>query len=293
MADTDREAEMRSENIDTAVKAVIKIEEKWKALCAIDSSSAWTESYFRETNDDSTDPGADSYSPIGGVPEFTPFPYVDVKETKVSSVIEKYAATSMISMEAGQYATVPMLQRKIYRIGRKIIYQEDKAIHDACSTVTTGYGNTHAVTIGSEWDSATVANRDPVKDILDAIQLLRADGIDALAGNGKLVVNGQDYTNIISNTKVLNHPTYSSGVMKNGQQGSLLGLTIVVSEVVTADSAFVLVAKQGMVWKQATPLSTATTVTPGKYTQIDAWERGVFQSQAPNEICKITNTRKT
>jgi len=65
-----------------------------------------------------------------------------------------------------------------------------------------------------------------------------------------------------------------------------------VSEAVQADSAFVLVAKQGMVWKQAEGLKVKTIVDPGKSTTIRAWERGVFQSQAPNEICKITNTRK-
>ena len=287
-ADTEREADLRKEHIDAAVKAVVKIEEKWKAFCAIDSSDSYTESYFRETNDDSTDGG--TYSPIRGVPEFAPFPYVDVKEEKFSSVIQKYAATSLISMEAGQYATVPMLQRKIYRIGRKIIYQVDVAIED---DVATNFGNTVAITAGNEWDSVTVANRDPIKDILDAIQTLRVDGIDALNGNGKLVVNGTDYTNIISNTKVLNHPTYESGVMQNGQVGKLLGLTIIISEVTTVDAAYVLVAKQGMVWKQANALTTSTTVKPGKYTEIDAWERGVFQLQAPNEVCKITNTRKT
>ena len=287
VATIEREAELRKEHIDTAVKAVVKIEEKWKALCTVDSSNSYTESYFRETNDDDTDTG--TYSPIRGVPEFAPFPYVDVKETKFSSVIEKYAATSMISMEAGQYATIPMLQRKIYRIGRKIIYQVDTAIH---SGVAADFGNTVAITVGNEWDSDTIANRDPVKDILDCIQTLRNDGIDALNGSGKIVLNGTDYTNLISNSKVLNHPTYESGVMQNGQVGKLLGLTIVISEIVTADTAYVLVAKQGMVWKQANALTTVTTVTPGKFTQIDSWERGVFQLQTPNEICKLTNTRK-
>jgi len=286
----DREAEQRSEYIDVAVKAVVKIEEKWKALCAVDKSSAWTESYFRETNDDNTDGGTGSA--IRGVPQYAPFPFFDVTETKVSSIIQKYAGESIISLEAQQNATVPMLQRKIYRLGRKIVYQIDVAIEAACATVTTGYGNTVAIPIGSEWDSATIANRDPIKDILDAIQTLRVDGIDALAGNGKLVVNGTDYTNIISNSKVLNHPTYESGVMQNGQVGKLLGLTIVVSEAVQIDSAFVLVAKQGMVWKEAEALKVATIVDEGKSTTIRAWERGVFQSQAPNEICKITNTRK-
>lgn len=291
MADTDREADLRKEFIDTAVKAVVKIEEKWKALCAIDTSSAWTESYYRETNDDDTDGGTGS--PIKGVPQYAPFPFFDVTETKVSSIVQKYAGESLISLEAQQNATVPMLQRKIYRLGRKIVYQIDAAIEAACATVTTGYGNTVAITAGNEWNSDTISNRDPIKDILDAIQTLREDGIDALSGNGYLVVNGTDYTNIISNTKVLNHPTYESGVMQNGQVGKLLGLTIVVSEAVQADTAFVLVARQGMVWKQAEGLKVVTIVDEGKSTTIRAWERGVFQSQAPNEICKITNTRKT
>ena len=286
MADTDREADLRKEFIDTAVKAVVKIEEKWKGLCAIDSSSAWTESYFRETNDDSSDGGTGS--PIRGVPQYAPFPFFDVTETKISSVVQKYAGESIISLEAQQNATVPMLQRKIYRLGRKLVYQIDVAIE---AGVNTNAGNTLAIGAGDEWDSATVANRDPIKDILDAVQTLRVDGIDALTGNGYLVVNGTDYTNIISNSKVLNHPTYESGVMQNGQVGRILGLTIVVSEATTADQAYVLVAKQGMVWKQAEGLKVVTIVDQGKSTTIRAWERGVFQLQAPNEVCKITNTR--
>ena len=286
MADTDREADLRKEYIDTAVKAVVKIEEKWKSLCAVDSSSAWTESYFRETNDDDTNGGTGS--PIKGVPQYAPFPFFDVTETKVSSIVQKYAGESIISLEAQQNATVPMLQRKIYRLGRKIVYQIDVAIE---ADVSTNAGNSVTIAAGNEWDSATENNRNPVKDILDAVQTLRTDGIDALTGNGYLVVNGTDYTNIISNTKILNHPTYESGTMSNGQQGKLLGLTIVVSEAVQADQAYVLVARQGMVWKSAEPLKVVTIVDEGKSTTIRAWERGVFQLQAPNEVCKLTNTR--
>ena len=278
--------DLQSENIDTAVKAVVKIEEKWKALCAVDSSTSYTESYYRETNDDATD--GLTGSPIRGVPEYAPFPFFDVTETQFSSIIQKYAGEGIISMEASQYATVPMLQRKIYRLGRKIVYQIDFAIE---AGVATDFGNTVAIGVGEEWDSATIANRDPIKNILDAVQTLRVDGIDALAGNGKIVLNGQDYTNFISNTKVLNHPTYESGVMQNGKVGSILGMDIIVSEVVTIDTAYVLVAKQGMVWKSAQGLTVKTIVDEGKSTTIRAWERGVFQLQAPNEICKLTNTR--
>ena len=281
-------SDLRKEFIDSAVKAVVKIEEVWKAMCMIDSSSAFTESFFRETNDDDIDTGTGS--PIKGVPAFAPFPFIDVTETKVSSTIDKYAGESIISLEAQSTITVPMLQRKIYRIGRKIVFQIDKAIE---ADVSTNAGNTVAIATGNEWDSDTVANRDPIKNILDAIQTLRVDGINALDGSGLLVVNGIDYTNLISNTKVLNHPTFKEvSAVSNGRVHKLVGLTIVISEVVQADQAYVLVEKKGMVWKAAQGIRVVTTEEVGKWTTIRAWERGVFQLQAPNEVCKLTNLRK-
>ena len=280
---------MLRENIDSGVKAVVKIEEKWRAMSAQDSSSAYTETYFRETNNDSVDGGTGS--PIKGLQPMSPFPYIDVTETEVSTITEKYAAEALMSMEAIADLTVPMLQRKIYRIGRKIIFQIDTAIKNVVRAET---GNTVPITAGNEWDSLTEQNRNPVKDFLDAIQTLRVDGIDFLAGNGKIVLNGQDYTNVISNTKILNHPTFESvSAIQNGVVARLVGGDIVVSEVVDADEAYVLVAKQGMVWKTRQALQTSMVVIAGKSTLISAWERGVFQLQAPNEVCKITNTRKT
>jgi hypothetical protein len=287
MADTDREADLRYENIDRAVKAVAALDYKLKTLCQIDSSSAWTESYFQETNDDETDGGTGS--PIKGVPQYAPFPFFDVTETKVQSTIQKYAGESIISLEAEQTATIPMLQRKIYRLTQKITYQIDKAIE---AVLNASAGNTFAITAGSEWDSATIANRDPVYDLLYGIQLLRADGIDALNGMGYLVVNGTDYTNIISNSKILNHPTFQSvSAVQNGVVGMLAGLKIMVSETVTADQAYIVVSKQALTWKQATALTTKTIEDPGKSTTIRAWERGVCQIPVPNAVCKITNTR--
>ena len=276
------------ENIDSGVKAVVKLEEKWRAMCAQDSSSAYTETYFRETNDDDVDGGTGS--PIRGLQPMSPFPYVDVAETEVSTITEKYAAEALMSMEAISDLTVPMLQRKVYRIGRKIIYQIDVAIK---TVVRADAGNTVAVPAGEEWDSTDPAKRDPIKNFLDAIQTLRVDGIDFLGGQGKIVLNGQDYTNVISNTKILNHPTFKSvSAVQNGVVAGLVGGDIVISEVVDADEAYVLVAKQGMVWKSRQPLQTDMEVKAGKWTLFSAWERGVFQLQAPNEVCKLTNTRK-
>jgi hypothetical protein len=283
----EREADLRYENIDRAVKAVAALDYRLKTLCTIDSSSAWTETYFRETNNDETDGGTGS--PIKAVPQYAPFPFFDVTETKVQSVIEKYAGESIISIESEQNATLPMLQRKIYRLSQKITYQVDKAIE---TVMSVSAGNTFAIAAGSEWNSATVASRDPVYDILFGINMLRVDGIDALNGNGYLVVNGTDYTNIISNSKVLNHPTFQSvSAVQNGVVNTLCGLKIMVSETVRADQAYIVVAKMALTWKQATPLTVKTIDDPGKSTTIRAWERGVCQIPVPDAVCKITNTR--
>ena len=287
MADNEREADLRYENIDRAVKAVAALDYRLKTLCTIDSSSAWTESYFRETNDDETDGGTGSA--ISGVPQYAPFPFFDVTETKVSSVIIKYGAESVISIESEQNATLPMLQRKIYRLSQKITYQVDAAIE---AVMSASAGNTFAITAGYEWDSATIANRDPIYDILYGINMLRIDGIDALNGMGYLVVNGTDYTNIISNSKVLNHPTFESvSAVKNGVVNMLAGLKIMVSETVTVDQAYIVVSKQALTWKQASAMVVRTIEDPGKSTTIRAWERGVCQIPVPNAVCKITNTR--
>ena len=288
MADTWREADLRKEYIDGAVKAVAKDMAKLKTLCTIDSSDAWTESYYRETNADSTDGGTGSS--IGGIPQMAPFPFVQVTETKVSSVVLKYGDETVISLEMQSRATVPMLQRHILRMGRKINWQIDSAIE---SEMSSSAGNTFAITAGYEWDSATVANRDPVYDILYGIQMLRADGIDALNGNGYLVINGTDYTNIISNSKIVNHPTFQTvSAVQNGVVAQLAGLKIMVSENITAENAYIVVKGEALVWKQQQALKVQTIDDPGKSTTIRAWEFGVIQCHSPNAICKITNTRK-
>jgi len=288
LADNWREADTRKEYIDSAVKAVALMEYRLKELCTIDSSDAWTESYYRETNTTEST-GGGTGSAVSGVPQMAPFPFIEPSWTKVSSIVKKYAAEYVISLEAEQSATIPMLSRCILRIGRTVAYAIDVAIE---AVLSASAGNTFAITADYEWDSAVIANRDPVYDILYGINMLRIDGIDALNGNGYLVLNGTDYTNLISNAKLVNHPTYQSvSAVSNGVVGSICGLKIMLSEAVTADQCYIVVAKEALTWKQAEAMKVVTIDDPGKSTTIRAWERGVCQIPTPNAVCKITNTR--
>jgi hypothetical protein len=71
----------------------------------------------------------------------------------------------------------------------------------------------------------------------------------------------------------------------------LCGLKVMVSETITAETAYIVHKGESLVWKQAQPLQSITIDDPGKSTTIRAWERGCIQVQAPNGICKFTNTR--
>lgn len=279
-------SELRKEYIDGAVKAVALAEYKLKTLCTIDSSSAWIETYYRESNAELT---GGTGSAVKGIPRLSPFPYNEVTETKVQSWILKYGMEGVISYEDATKNNIPMIQRTLLRIGRAVSYAIDVEIE---SQMNTNAGNSVTISSGYEWNASVVANRDPIKDILDAIQTMRADNLNALNGNGYLVVNGTDYTNLISNSKVINNPSFKTAdVVSNGVVGEICGLKIMVTEAVTADQAYVVIAKEAMTWKEAHALEVLQIEDPGIKTTIRAYEMGVCQVTTPNAICKITNTR--
>src|SRR3990167_3750170 len=277
MADTTGEQDLRAEFVDGAVKAVALMEYKLKTLCNIDSSSAWTETFYRETNTDPSDPGTStSQTTVKGIPRLAPFPFGEASWTKVQAVIEKYGLEGQISYEDKLLNKIPMIQRTLLRLGRGVAKAVDTQI---AAVMLADAGNSVAVTAGNEWDSATIANRDPIKDVLDAIQTLRVDNIDALNGQGYLCLNGTDYTNLLNNSKIVNNPSFKTAdVVSNGVVGQLLGLNIMVTEALeasTPDVAYVVVAKEAMTWKEATPLTVLQIDDPGIKTTIRAFELGV------------------
>ena len=287
MSDTTGAVGLRAENISAIVTGFALQEFKMRQLAMVETSTSWSESYYKESKAELV---GGTGANIRGIPRLAAFPYSEVSWTKVSSYLEKYGNEGVISIEDERFNNIGTMTRTMLRIGRSVANAEDIYIESTIAG-TTGI-NTYAITVGNEWNSATVANRDPVYDLLYGIQMLRADGIDALNGNGYIVVNGTDYTNIISNSKIVNHPTFKTvSAVENGVVNELAGLKLMVSEAVTADQAYIVVKGEALVWKQAQAMQTATIEDPGKSTLIRCWERGCIQVHAPNAICKITNTR--
>ncbi len=286
MAITTGDVNLRAENISKIVQGFALQSYKLKQLCMVNSSSAWQETYYRETASELT--GGTEHA-TRGVPRLAQLPYGEVSWTKTSSYIEKFAMEGVLSWEDVRTNTIDVLARTLLRIGRAVAYAVDTQIE---SSISSNAGNTSAISSGNEWNSATMANRDPVQDLLTAKRLIYEDNYDPDNGNAYVVLNPYDYSYLIGNSKVISNPTFKSAdVVTNGVVGEIVGLKIIVTNACTTSQAYVVIAKEALTWKEVLPLTTETIIDPLISYKVRAAEYGVCQAPNVNAMCKITNTR--
>lgn len=286
MTETTGEQGLRAEHFETIIKGFALQEFKMKQLVINSSSNAWIESYFRETSQELI---GGMGSAVRGVPRLANFPYGEPTWTEVSAHIEKYGMEGVVSWEDAMTDNIDVVSRTLLRIARAVAYAVDLQIY---SILSTNAGNTVACASGYEWDSATVSQRDPIQNILNAKRELYIDNFNPDNGRGYICLSPKDYANLLGNSKVVNNPSFKvADVVANGVVGQICGLKIIVSNVVTADQALVVIGQECGTWKSASPLQVFTIADQGvKYT-LRAFEMGVCQATTPNAICTITNTQ--
>ena len=290
MADTVGQADLRAENVEKIVTGFALQEYRFKQICMISKSSSWQESYYQET---AADLSGGLGSAVKGVPRLANFPYGEVSWTKQSSYLIKYGMEGVISWEDAMTNNVDVIARTLLRIGRAVAKAVDDEIWDVISESQSASNiNSVAITAGDEWDSATIANRDPIQDILNGKKKIAESNYDPDNGSGFLLISPKDYANLLGNANIRNAGQfYTDAVTKNGRVGQILGLQIIVSNSVTADFALVIIAKEAATWKEANALTVKTINDPGvKYT-IRAWEIGVTQLVNPKAVTLISNTQ--
>jgi hypothetical protein len=292
MVDATGQADLRAENVDRIVKGFAGMSYRFKELVMISSSNSWIESYYQET---STELTGGLGSSIKGIPRLAAFPYGEPTWTKKSSYQVKHGMEGVVSYEDILTDNIDVIARTLMRIARAVAASVDQEIYNALSeNDTPATINTLALTAGYEWDSATIANRDPVQDILNAKKLIEEDNYDFedYPGQGFLAVSPKDAANLLGNSSVRNAGQfYTDEVTRNGVIGRILGLKVVKSNRVTADKAMVGIGKICATWKPVTPLTTVTIDDPGVKKTVRAWEIGTTQLTNPQSICLITNTQ--
>ena len=123
MADTTGEFDLRAENFDKIVKGFALQNYKMKQLCMIETSSAWTETYYKETAADLTKAVTTGITDtsLKGVPRLANFPYGEVSWTKTSGVNVKHAMEGVLSWEDIETDNVPVIARTLLRIARAVL----------------------------------------------------------------------------------------------------------------------------------------------------------------------------
>lgn len=284
MADTVGMQDIRGTNVDSAVKGFALMQFKMKQICLDQSSSNWREDYYQEGADELTGGTGEA---VKGVPRLAEFPYLEPNWTLQSSYHIKHAGMGVVSYEDALTDAIPVVARTALRIGRAIAYSVDDDIYN---TITSD-ASVNTLAASATWDNATVADRDPIGDILHGIEYMAVDNYDALE-NGYLLLSPEDYTNVLMNTKVVNNPSFKTAdVVSNGVVGQVCGLKIIVSNAVDADEAAIVVGQLAVTYKTAVPLQTAVEYHPGVKYVISAWEIGVTQVINPEAIHIITNTQ--
>ena len=293
MVDTFSEADNRKQKWDKDIKGFAKKRYVMKELVMNLTTNAWTNSYYQKT---ATSLTAGTGSSVKGIGRGANFPFLERGTTLVNGVIQQYGGEGVIYWQDILTSNISIQSETILDVTDAVVNAVDGEIYDTLTEDDTPATiNTVAIAAGYEWDSATIANRDPVQDLLNCVKEITIDRYPILtSGRGFVVVNETDYANLMGNSKVINHPTFklANGIIKNGNLAMVAGLRIKVSPVVTADKALVVMAKRCGTWKEAQPLTTDTIIDPQKKYTIRASEIGLTELTDPEAVCLLTNTRK-
>ena len=280
MADTVGEQDLRAETVSKIVTGFALQEYKLKQLCMIQSSNAWTETYYAETATELTAGGEIN---VKGVPRLANFPYGEVSWTETSGRNVKHAMEGVISYEDAKTNAIDVIARTLLRIARAVASSVDSTI---AAAIVSGAGNTQVA--NATWDNAVIADRDPIQDILDGKSLIEIDNYNPNK-NGYIIMHPTAFAQLLGNANIRNAGQfYTDDVTRNGKVGRILGLTIISTNSVTDGGAQIVVGKEACTWKSVVGLTVNTIPDPGiKYT-IRAFEIGQIQVINGDAICKIT-----
>ena len=281
---------LRAENVERMVKGIAMAIYTAKQAVMTNNSTAWKESYMQETN---TTLSAGATAAIKGIPRLSTFPAAEPTWEQKSAYIQKYGLEGYVSYEDAKTDSFDIISRTFVRVAEAVTKAVDDEILSVLSESWTPVNiNEVAIAGGYEWDSATIANRDPIQNILDAQAALENENYTS--GTTLLYINPTDAANIMGNANVRNAGQFfKDTVTRNGSLGGFsFGVQIIKSKSIPADSALMLKAKICGTWKAVTPLTIITIYDAGiKYT-IRAFELGVTQLTNPKAVCLISNTRK-
>ena len=260
-----------------------------KALCTVSKTKSREIRWYQKTQGflDSTDTSGITQSQIKLAGEGARPVVVEQSWTRVTSYVKKFFVESpMISLEDIKDSDIDILATNVRDLVRAVQRQIDIHIYDA---LTDGVGILTTASVQDGWDD--IATGNPIKDILVARQLIRAQSYD-LTG-AVMLLNSIEERNLLDfliNVKGSSIPSFASQKVKTAAMMELLGVNIIVNELFTTDEATIFLPKVTLTWKQFSPLQTAVIDFPGIGKKVRIWEEGEILLTDPKSVHVTTDT---
>lgn len=276
------EIDIRGKNFERAVKGFANKLYKLSQVLLSQNSSSDSENYYRET---STPLSAGGNRNVNDVARGALPPELHPSWTKVTTYHKKFMGQAMIFYEDSLTNAINTQARAAFRVAEAIANAKDLYIYTQLTAATSTSG---VVAASDDWNSATVANRDAVGDILIGIGAMGENHYDVLQ-NGYLLVRPEDYASLLRDTKVINNPSFKTAdVVSNGRVGQICGLTIIQSTNVSSDEAMIVMGNRAATWKGVVGLQSAVIIDQGISIKVRAWEMGHIQITDPMGLYTIT-----
>lgn len=280
--DTAGEVDVRKQVIDPTLKGFAKRLYKLKNWVNVVTTGAWRNDFFRAS---ATTLSAATSRNIKGIPRGAAFPQASTSFEKVRTDIDKFGLEESIAWEDIISGEVNIRDQTLMRIAEGIVYSVDRTIWTGL--VGDADIQTFTITAGYEWDTASAVIMD---DLEYAEQLIGTEHYptDRLV----VLVSLRDKRSVMKFLfdKGAQIPNITDSKINAGVIGVLGNKTFVVSDVVDASQAVVMVPKR-QTWRELVGLTTDVRVEPLKDVRIRAAEYGVLQVSDPNAIVWIKGTQ--
>jgi len=284
---------LRKEVVDAMVKQTARASYKFKQACAIVSTNAWKNSFYREGTDVLS---AGTRNAIKGIPRGANFPQAVPNWQEVTVRILKHGLEANIPWEDIISGDINIQARTIIRLTEAVVKSVDDDIWDVLSQ-TLGTGTPTVIqsfalgtgTNGGNWDQSSAAIVD---NLMKASQLISTNG-NYDVSNLICFVSPRDYRNIAKwvYDKGTQWDSLAEKIVLNGKVPGLAGMSFVESNSVTASYALVVKPKTCATFKELVSLRSTTEVDPYRSTMIRVVEEGCVELTDPLAVVLIKNTQ--
>jgi len=293
MADSSGQAEIRGIDIDKLAKGFADEALVLKRWVTVSNTKAREIRWYKKTAGflDSVDTTGITASQIANVAERAIPVVVEQSWTRQTSYVRKYFVESpLISIEDIKDCDIDILATNVRDLVKAVANQVDVRILAVLGDALGTGGNVNtAAAVGTGWDDLT--NGNPVTDITNGLEQIRTYRYDI--SDVAMYLHPTDYTHLLQwliSVKGSSIPQFASEKVRTGVVMEILGVKVIVSANMSADTVVMFVPKRACTWKQFTGITSAVIDDPGIGKKIRVWEEGEAILTDPRAVHVITDT---